>query len=89
MTAARFIDYELLLTAYGFKTTTPPHRLSEVTQSPNWQRDTQDKYEISRVFLYHDGTFRAYRNDGEPVAHGSSPDELRGCFPVDKRRKLA
>lgn len=47
---------------------------------PNWERKTRHHLDIARVFLYNDGTFRAYRGDGNPFCHGRSADELASCF---------
>lgn len=46
---------------------------------PNWTRTVKNRLDIERVFLYHDGTFRAYRGDGNPYCHGQSVSELVTC----------
>lgn len=75
MTAQTYINYEMILMQQQF---TPTGRV--ITQPPNWTRRTFSADPIARVFLSSDGSFKAYNKEELILCHGSSVEELQGCF---------
>lgn len=75
MTMQHYVNYEIILMQQQFL---PTGRV--ITQPPNWQRRTFSDQTISRVWLSHDGTFKAYNNKDLVICFGQTAEELQSCF---------
>lgn len=81
MTLNVYVAYETMLRENGFRSTELAEK--EITQPRNWVRTLRpqdDQAEIARVYLHLDGTFKAYRQDGNIACHGAAAWELDGCL---------
>jgi hypothetical protein len=77
MTQTKFLSYQTVLQQRGFNFT---GRLTSEMTPPNWQRHMADAADIQRVWLSHDGSFKAYNGLGLILCHGANASELAACI---------